>query len=243
MKCRILLLLALVSGGCTQDDVSFVVSQFRALELPDCNIDPMGELGRSRGLLDLDFGRPYTAFPVVLNTTAPPMGAPGLQTPEMNTIYLTAFEIEIVVNEADTAATAALANVPLKFVQPSAGGRVTGNGGLVATAVDVITADMARALAATVPVSGQRGVPPLQARITPIGEKNGLRTVGSTISYPIDLCNGCLGALTARTCPAEGYARESVILSCTPGQDEFVTCCTDAATGILLCGKAVPLKM
>ena len=92
---------------------------------------------------------------------------------------------------------------------------------------------------AITPVGMLRNFPPSTVRLTPIGQRSGLRTVGSTADFPLEFCKGCLGGISPPACPSGGFTTTQIVAGCFPNQDTASTCCTDASN-IIRCGNQVP---
>ena len=123
-----------------------------------------------------------------------------------------------------------LPNGQSSFFYNAAGGRVD-PGGLAAMFIEVIPATMAKALAGSVPAGG---VLTIVTEVQPVGQHQYDQVIGGRVSFPVDICVGCLDAPVV-ACPIAAGATDP----CFPQQDEPTVCCTDA-TGALKCGANVP---
>ncbi|HEX6837526.1 MAG TPA: hypothetical protein VF334_13190 [Polyangia bacterium] len=233
MKAALLLLAAAVVGaaGCTNNDISLSITQMQAITRLNMCMATVGGtalMTRNRGLLDVAkvTTAGYIAVPVVRNNLLASTG-----TVEFNSIQVQGANIKL-----STAAGAALTlpSGQSSFFYGSAGGRL--DPGMTAPMfVEVISADVAHALAGMIPATG---VFTVVAELRPVGMRSSDQVIGGPIDFPIDLCNGCLTETS--TCP---LAKGTVVMDpCFVQQDDPTICCVDA-TGATLCGGAAPVGM
>jgi hypothetical protein len=230
MKTALLLLAAASAGaaGCASNDISLSIVQMEAITPMTMCVAMAGAstLARDRGILDVSHVTTsgYIAVPVVKNN----LGS-LVNNVEYNSIQLTGANVKL-----STAAGAALTlpSGQSSFFYNSAAGRLD-PGGSSPMDVEVISADSARALSGMIPASGKFTV---IAELRPVGMRSSDQIIGGPISFPIDMCDGCLTEVT--TCP---LPKGTVIVTpCFFQQDDPTLCCTDS-TGALLCVTAAPI--
>jgi len=233
MKAALLLVAAALAGatGCSNNDVSLSIVQMQALtRMNMCVAMPgaIGTLARDRGLLDVSLVSTsgYIAVPVVQNNLMS-----NINGVEYNAIQVNGANIKLT-NVDGTALT--LPNGQSSFFYASAAGRIA-PGQSAPMFVEILPAAAAKALAGMIPASGFFTV---IASLSPVGMKGDQQVVGGPISFPLDLCSGCLidnfGA-----CP---LPKGTVVTTpCFPQQDEVTTCCDMAGT--LECNAAAPIAM
>ena len=233
MKAALLLLAAASVGaaGCTNNDISLSIVQMQAITRTNMCMAMVGGtalLARNRGLLDVAkvTTAGYVAVPVVRNNLLASTG-----TVEFNSIQLMGANIKL-----STAAGAPLVlpSGQSSFFYASAGGRLD-PAQTAPMFVEVISADAARSLAGMIPASG---VFTVMSELRPVGMRSSDQVIGGPISFPIDICNGCLTETS--TCP---LSKGTMIVDpCFVQQDDPTVCCTDS-TGATLCGGAAPIAM
>jgi hypothetical protein len=232
MKAALLLLAAAIVGaaGCTSNDLSLSVLQMQAITRTNMCVamaSGTATLARDRGLLDASLVTTsgYIAVPVVRNNLV------ALQNNiEYNAIQLLGANIKL--NDA-SGKTLTLPSGQSSFFYASAGGRL--DPGISAPMfIEVLPPAVAHSLAGMI---GATGVFTVIAEIRPVGMRANDQVVGGPISFPIDICNGCLRP-TPAACP---FPKGTVLTdACFPQQDDPTVCCTDA-TGGTLCGAAAPI--
>jgi hypothetical protein len=234
MKAALLLLAAASVGaaGCTTNDISLSIIQMEAITPTTMCVATAtagaGTLGRDRGLLDVSLVTTagYIAVPVVRNNLTSLMN-----NIEFNAIQLLGANIKL----SDASGKAlTLPSGQSSFFYAAAAGRLD-PAGTAPMFIEVLPAAAARALAGNI---GSSGLFTVLAEIRPVGMRSSDQIVGGPISFPIDICNGCL-LPTPSACP---LPKGTVATDpCFPQQDDPSICCTDTTTGKLLCGTTAPV--
>lgn len=233
MKVALLLLAAAAAGaaGCASNDISLSVLQMEAISRSTGCVamaaSAGGTVGRDRGLLDASLVTTsgYIGVPVVRNNLLSLMN-----NVEYNAIQLLGANISLT-DASGKALT--LPSGQQSFFYAAAGGRLD-PGGSVPLFIEVLPAAAARSLAGMI---GATGVFTVIAEIRPVGMRGNQQVVGGPISYPIDICNGCLTP-PAAACP---LPKGTVVTDpCFPQQDERQTCCTQM-NGSTVCGPLAPI--
>jgi len=215
--------------ACGQPPNQFFIVQ-NQVEEAGCVITTAQSPYRSRGHMDVRliqknaiFG--YLAFPLVKNDLPQESGSAAQQ----NRIALSSFVVDIEAIGPPPARIADLmanleASSPelLHFRQPTSGS-VSPGGGLTATSLTAIGADLARRIRET---GELKSVPYLQlgARIKAVGRRGTGEIESDAFLFPIDVCDGCLVAQVAG-CPFT-TAPINMGNACNVAQDGFVDCCT-----------------
>jgi hypothetical protein len=233
MKVALLLLAtaAAGAGGCTTNDISLSIIQMEAVTRTSMCVATAtagtGVVGRDRGLLDVAAVTTsgYIGVPVVRNNLM--TNSNGI---EYNSIQLLGANIKLT-DAAGSALT--LPSGQSSFFYAAAAGRLD-PAGTTPMFVEVLPAAAARALAGNI---GATGVFTIIAEIRPVGMHANDQVVGGPISFPIDLCSGCLTP-TPSACPLPKGS--TPFDPCFPQQDDPSICCTDN-TGALLCGATAPV--
>ncbi|MGZ3429115.1 MAG: hypothetical protein ACXVCV_20825 [Polyangia bacterium] len=233
MKVALLLLAsaAVGAGGCTTNDISLSIIQMEEVTRANMCVATAtagtGVVGLGRGTLDVSLVTTagYIGVPVVRNNLVSLMN--GV---EYNAIQLQGANIKLT-DASGNALT--LPSGQSSFFYASAAGRLD-PAGITPMFVEVLPAAAAKSLAGMI---GATGVFTIIAEIRPVGSRGGSQVVGGPISFPIDLCNGCLAPMVT-ACP---LAKGTVVTDpCFPQQDVPSVCCTDT-TGARLCGAAAPV--
>lgn len=244
MKYAYLLPAALSFGvaGCVQNDLSMNIDRFLFVsQMTMCNADPANTMIRSQGLLDVGIvnggasqgQRGYFVAPVVRNDLPERMITGGI---ELDAITLTGFDVEL---HPDPTIAAAIPATQSRFYVPVGAVRIGAGGvGMASVFAEVIPAQVARLMAASVTPGNATNSPLVLVHMRAVAEHAGSVITSAFVDYPVRICNFCLTP-PPQPCPAGGFPMSAVLATaCIPGQDDAVTCCTDA--GSLLCGKAVP---
>jgi hypothetical protein len=235
MKPALLLLAAATVGatGCASNDLSLSIVQMEAITPATMCVamaaTGTGTVGRDRGLLDVSLVTTsgYIGVPVVQNDL--PSNVNGV---EFNAIQVIGANVAL----TDAAgATLTLPSGQSSFFYAAAPGRLL-PGTTVPMFVEILPRDAALALAGMVPAGG---IFTVIAKVQPVGKHSNDQVVGGAVSYPIDLCNGCL--VETSTCPLPKGTMATT--PCFPQQDDATLCCTDAASNATLCGGAAPVAM
>lgn len=234
MKVALLLVTAAVgavgSVGCADNDLSISVQQMQAVtKMQMCVASAaVGLAGRDRGVLDVSLVQQsgYIAVPVVRNNLQTRLMTGGV---ELNAIQLIGANVSLF---TPAGAPLALPSGQQKFFYAAAGGRID-PGGTGVMFIEVIPAAAARSLA-----GGIMGTSFLTvvAEVRPVAMRANDQIIGAPLSFPIDLCTGCLR--TSQACP---LSAAGAVGGCFPQQDDPIDCCTDS-TGAVFCGAAAPVK-
>jgi hypothetical protein len=233
MKVALLLLAtaAVGAGGCTTNDISLSIIQMEAVTRTSMCVATAttgsGGVGRDRGLLDVAAvtSAGYIGVPVVRNNLMSLSN--GV---EYNSVQILGANIKL----SDAAGKQlTLPSGQSSFFYAAAAGRLD-PAGTTPMFIEVLPAPAARALAGNI---GAGGVFTVLADIRPVGMRANDQVVGGPISFPIDLCNGCLTPAAA-ACPLPKGS--TPVDPCFPQQDDPSICCTDN-TGALLCGATAPV--
>ena len=236
IRSMFLVALTTLSVGCVDNQLSFVIARFAALD-PDsnCVADPGTQTNLNIGTLDVGITAEgyagYMAAPIVENRL---LNKASTITVETNNIQLTGVDVEL---QPSAGLAGAIPKSQRQFFVPAAGGFLAPAGGSAGIVVEVIPKQLALALSAVI----QQGAAPerLVARIRPVGKHAGQNIDGGYSSLPIDICKFCLTPPPS-PCPADGVLEKNLLLgSCYPAQDQKVTCCRQDTT---LCGADVPVS-
>jgi hypothetical protein len=233
-----LLLLAGVSAGCANNDLSLSIVQMEALTAPACVADATIAVGLSRGVYDVALGamfaRGYIGVPLVRNnlTSRNPGGLL-----EYNSIQTTGVNVDIQLPDSVAGSVPAADQRFLSYYYPATSGRLD-PAGLGPTFVELITFQLAHDLQ-TQGAIPDKGLLTVIAKLRPVGMLQSDQVVGGPYWFPIDICNGCLTATNA-TCPLP--MGTTVPQSCFPAQDTVQACCNNPS-GPPTCGTAAVATM
>jgi hypothetical protein len=224
-----LLLLAVASGGCANNDLSLSILQVSAVSTPTCTAPAtIGSTQVSNGLLDTQAGLGYRAALLIRNNLQSRIPAAG-------GIEYNAIQVEgvFVTLELPANAAAALTKDEKSFQWPAAAGRLD-PAALSGVFVQPIPSQIVMKLDSFA-ASGDLTV---IAEMRPFGKQGGSDITGGAYRYPIQLCHGCLHTDAVPACP---LPKVTVISSgCFFWQDNGATCCN--AGGGLLCGSQAPIS-
>jgi hypothetical protein len=184
-------------------------------------------IGRSRGVLDVAqvTTTGYIGVPVVRNNLT------TLQNNiEYNSVQLLGANVKL-----STAAgkTLTLPSGQSSFFYAAAAGRLD-PGMSSPMFVEILSKDAAKSLAGMIPAGGLFTV---VAELRPVGMRSSDQIIGGPLSFPIDLCSGCL-VPPSTTCPLPKGSMPTD--ACFPQQDDTTICCTNAS-GQTLCGTQAPV--
>jgi hypothetical protein len=233
-----LLLLAGVTAGCSDNDLSMSIVQMEAVTAPACVAIASVGTGLSRGLYDAEaganFARGYIGVPLIRNNLSPRNPGGVL---EYNSIQLTGFNVDLQLPDSVAAKVPAADDRLLHFYYPASAGRLD-PAGLGSTFVEIITRQLAMDLMGSVPSSG--GLLTVIAKLRPVGMLQSDQVVGGPIWFPIDICSGCINAPIG-ACPLP-LGTPVNPAACNPAQDNPQTCC-DNGNGTVTCGAAAVATM
>jgi hypothetical protein len=249
MKYAVLLPAVLVSGlaaGCTDDTLSMPITKFVPITQSTCTADPAAATSMSGGVLDVGLVNAnmlagYVAAPVVQNGLSPvTMTTATGQVPDVSrqNIFVNGFDVQLEPDPNDAALNAALPPGIRSYEVAAAGGLLM-PGATAAIPVEIIRADIARAMAQSIQ-PGTTDDLPLTVKVRAFGDHAGLRINGGFASFPVRICSFCLSqAFTA--CPAGGFKPNQILNGspCDPQQDAPTTCCFNTMNQ-LVCGSSVP---
>jgi hypothetical protein len=226
-----LVLLAGVTAGCANNDLSLSIVQMEALTAPGCVATATIGIGLSRGTYDVQLGelyaRGYIGVPLIRNNQGPRNPSGAL---EYNSIQVTGVNVDLQLPDSVAAKVPAADDRYLHYYYPAVAGRLD-PAGLGPTFVELVTRQLAIDLTPSIP---QGGLLTLIAKLRPVGMQQNDQVVGGPIWFPIDLCVGCLRAAIG-ACPLPSGT--PLAESCNPAQDTPQTCCSNS-DGSLTCGAA-----
>jgi len=213
------LLLLFVTAGCV-DERSFVIIQNQVPET-GCTIPGnMTDVYRPKGILDLQGQRGYEFFPLIRNDLLPSSGVDDQ--PERNLLFLKEFKVSL-----DLGVTASRSVPPelTDFDVPTSG--LLSPGETRSSSVQVIPDLLVPFLTAP-----KEFRPVVVATVQAVAEHNGEELESTEFVYPIELCNGCL-VVKLSSCPGPDDDVTLLPNLCGLPQDEAVSCCDDAARGLV----------
>jgi hypothetical protein len=220
----ILFALSLGASACVEDDSSFYIKGMRHPEAKCATPAPGGTTWVGTGHLDVSMKLGYLAFPEVMNALGSSTAIQPSQ-PETNILQLRGYRISLDMGEIPGSFPAELTN----STYPTSG-TIAPNGAMVGP-IEVIENPLAAQLATVVPKGVERTI---FASIRAVAQTMGNEKESGVFVFPVVICNGCLVEFLP-TCPlAEDKAKYKSNLCGLP-QDGQVTCCTEAATGNILC--------
>jgi hypothetical protein len=213
--------LALLTGGCVDNDISLSITQF---VLPvtgstTCMYEATGATTLARGTYDITaarlFGEGYTAAFVVQNNLEMLMGADvETQALSVNSYNVTLEVIGKELQMAIPAGSDTAFNYATSTLSLAPG--TTGIG-----FAQLIGPDQVASIAKiTDPDPGS-----IIAHIQPLVTNAGTQTVAAAATLPVDFCNGCLlGGTSLPSCPLT-VTTPNIGNACNPAADLPITCC------------------
>src|SRR6266850_69556 len=196
--------------GCADNDLSISVQSMEAVTknmMCVAGTSATGGAVRDRGVLDVSQvgASGYIAIPLVRNNQPTRLVTGNV---EYNSVQLLGANVALFTTAG---APAPLPSGQQKFFYAAAGGRID-PGMLAAMFIEVIPAAAARTLAGNIMGNSPYTV---IAELRPVGMKANDQIIGGPISFPIDLCNGCLRTQTM--CP---LTHAPGVGGCFPQQDD-----------------------
>lgn len=246
MRARLLTLVAVSVAGCVDNDISMSIARFADMNAAMCSVTSTTTNIQSSGLLDVGIVttgigyRGYMAVPLVTNNMIIRAGPPSTGPSEVDAIQLSGADIELT-------GPAALA-IPVaqqRYFIPSAAGLIQPGGAsnTASTApmtVEMIPAQLASALASSIPSGPSSSPPVMMVRIRAVGKRAGSTITSAFVEFPVYLCRFCLTDVPA-PCPTAGFTTTQVqVGGCFPEQDKAVTCCIQGQQ--YPCGRSVPMR-
>jgi hypothetical protein len=216
-------------GGCGAESGRFLILQNQAPQAP-CKITTDRMIYRGSGTLDAAlvgkdqrFG--YELFPLLQNSF-PASGASDA--PEPNRLFVRAFRVRV---EAGDGAPQKVFDLfgklqgdPLIEYQEPWSGTVDPGGGLMAAAVGVVPAELARRIQASGALAGVPSIP-LLTHVRAVGVRREGEVESDEFTFPVEVCDQCLIAQLL-PCP---YDAVNLGNACNISQDAFVDCCMAGA--------------
>jgi hypothetical protein len=223
--------LALLLGGCVDNDVSFSISRFIGPN-DECIIDPSVEIHRSRGTYDVSIGRTLASGYIVSFVIESFLRTVTTQPVQLQAYYVNSYDIEL---EPEGAAATAIPPSRRSFNVKTGTIRLD-PGGNSGASVEAIQPDLAAMLDALPEPLGQVSI-----RLRAVATRAEEERVSAWSSFPVTLCRGCLAgnADASGNFPACPLAKGSVPADtgCFLGQDEPYFCCASGTS--LICPAVV----
>jgi hypothetical protein len=223
-------------GGCVDNDVSLAITKFippdpASLTSGMCKFDPATTFLQSRGTYDLNLakvtGDGYIANFVVSNNLLALANAPV----DSQYYDVSSFDVTLDVSkdiEAAIPPTARSFSVQTGTFRLVPGATAAANAQVIAPQYIQSLIDL------QVPDPGT-----ITAHIRPVATRGQDQVTGAYATFPIDVCNNCLGGKTFRACPFPAGSTPSNGDVCNRAQDFPIDCCVDS-TSRVLCGSAAP---
>lgn len=226
--------LGLTSPGClvsSKDSSQLVITGVAAVQPPDCIITPSTTVFRGRGVVDLNVASAYL-IPVILTNNMPNNANPLQGTTDGRTAIIEGFKLSYRLD--GFSASLQPRYVHQTVVVGSSGGK-SGAGVIALNSVDIdiLRGDAAFRRTTVDPLTGRfitnrfgLVIVNLQAtgRLT-----DGSKIASTEISYPIDVCRGCLQQPLPpeNDCdPTTQAEPPDVTPVCNPGQDASMDFCS-----------------
>jgi hypothetical protein len=215
----------LLLAGCDSPPNQFFVVHNQAptagcLITADRSAPYIGEGVLDVRLVDSSAVNAYLLFPLLQNSL-PPAGDGQI---EPNRIALRGFDVDILepIDAPQGIRDLFFDNPMLHFREPWSGS-VEPGGGLTASSVNIIPAQLARDIRATQELPGVSHLQ-LRVQVRARGERSTGQVESDPFLYPIKICDGCLIARN-EPCPFSS-ATTRTGNACNTAQDSSVDCCT-----------------
>ena len=233
----------LTLGGCVANDLSLTITRFippdpSAAMMGMCKLDPEITTNLTRGIYDANLGSATSAGYFVNFVVKSNLQAATIAPIETQAYYINSFDVEL---ELQGAVKTVIPESKRRFNYASGSVRLTPGSSASASAI-AIKPEFADAIATL--NTDDPGL--VIAHVRPVATRAEEQVVGAFVSFPIQICRGCLtGSTTYPDCPLPKGTIVPPGNACNPAQDLAVGCCgrVDANMNTTLaCGSAAPIS-